>query len=124
VKFKPHPYQKILIDHATGRPRGGLWAGMGMGKTVSTLTALHHLELVTDGPALVIAPLRVAKTTWPGEVSKWDHLSGMRVQPILGDLGARTKALGADAQVFTINYDNVQWLVEQFKGKARCHSLP
>lgn len=119
MKFKAHPYQEILIDHATGSMRGGLWAGMGMGKTVSCLTALHHLELVSNGPALVIAPLRVAKTTWPLETAKWDHLAGMRVSPVLGDLGAREKALKADAQVFTINYDNVPWLVEQFRGKAR-----
>jgi SNF2 family DNA or RNA helicase len=90
---------------------------MGLGKTVSTLTALHHLELVTDGPALVIAPLRVAGTTWPAEVAKWDHLAGMDVVPVLGNLEARTAALRRDAPVYTINYDNVPWLVEQFRGR-------
>lgn len=119
MRFKPHPYQEILIDHATERKRGGLWAGMGMGKTVSSLTALHHLELVSDGPALVIAPLRVARTTWPDEVEKWDHLAGMRVKPLLGDLRARTAALNTRADVYTINYDNIPWLVEQFSGKRR-----
>lgn len=119
MKFSARPYQEILIDHATERKRGGLWAGMGMGKTVSTLTALHHLELVVDGPALVLAPLRVAGGTWPAEVAKWDHLAGMDVVPILGDLEARKAALRRKAPVYTINYDNVPWLVEQFSGKGK-----
>jgi hypothetical protein len=119
MKFKPHGYQEILIDHATGRRRGGLWAGMGMGKTVSVLTALDYLELVSRGPALVLAPLRVAGATWPAEAEKWDHLSRMRVVPILGDLAARTRALQRDANVFTINYDNVPWLIEHFGARSK-----
>jgi len=63
--FKPHGYQDVLIAHELEHKRCGVFAGMGTGKTVSTLTALDILELVDPSPTLVLAPLRVAQSTWP-----------------------------------------------------------
>jgi SNF2 family DNA or RNA helicase len=87
---------------------------MGLGKTVSTLTALDHLDMIEPGPTLVLAPLRVATTTWPDEAAKWEHLRGMVVSPVVGSRDARVRALLADANVFTTNYETLPWLVEHF----------
>ena len=117
--FTPRPYQLEMIEHIHEHARGALFAFMGAGKTVSTLTALDQLD--TAGyealPALVLAPLRVAKTVWPEEVKKWDHLSGIEVVPIIGTPAERIRALKVDAPVKTINYENVPWLLEQLDGK-------
>jgi len=113
-EFNPWPYQLQIIRHILKHPRCGVWAGMGMGKTSSTLTAIDLLFLSGDltKPVLVLAPLRVARTTWPSEVKKWAHLADMEVQPILGSEKDRIHALkNKTAQVFTINYENIPWLV-------------
>ena len=83
--FSPRPYQRDIIRHIIDTPRCAVWAGMGMGKTSSTLFALSYLNAVFDiTPALVLAPLRVAQSTWPDEVKKWAELSHLRVSPIVG----------------------------------------
>lgn len=111
--FTPRPYQALIIDHILEHPRCGIWAGMGMGKTTSALTAISHLSLVETRPVLVVAPLRVAQSTWPDEAAKWEHLSHMTVRPIIGDPDERRTALrDTNAGVFTINYDNLPWLRE------------
>ncbi|MGN1150237.1 MAG: ATP-dependent helicase, partial [Sutterella sp.] len=71
--FKPRPYQDLIMRHMIGTPRGMVWAGMGMGKTASTLFALDALKRcsVDIFPVLILAPLRVAASTWPDEVEKW-----------------------------------------------------
>lgn len=108
----PHPYQKQIVGHQLDVPRGGTWAGMGLGKTVSTLTTIDALQLSGEGPALVLAPLRVAQSTWPDEARKWAHLSGLEVVPVIGDAKARERAIKRDAAVYTINYEQIPWLVE------------
>lgn len=105
-------YQHAISAHQLDTERGATFAGMGLGKTVETLTTLAALDLVEPGPALVCAPLRVAQSTWPDEAAKWQHLAGMRVQPVVGDVKQRQAALKADAEVFTINYEQLPWLVE------------
>jgi SNF2 family DNA or RNA helicase len=88
---------------------------MGTGKTVATLTSIDAMQLTQSNatPALVLAPLRVAQSTWPDEAKKWDHLSGLEVQPIIGSPEERKRALeNKNAAVFTINYDNIPWLIE------------
>lgn len=122
--FVPHVYQDLIIEHIIEHPRCGIWAGMGMGKTASTLTAIDTLKNVLgeiNKPVLVVAPLRVANTTWPDEVKEWDHLKHMVVVPIAldprgGDKGAnetqRAMALRRPADVYTINYDNLVWLLK------------
>lgn len=114
-EFKPWPYQLKIIKHILDLPRCAIWAGMGMGKTSSTLTAIDLLFLSGDvtKPWLVIAPLRVARSTWPNEVKKWAHLQDMKIVPIIGKEHERKAALKKRAQVYTVNYDNVPWLVDQ-----------
>lgn len=113
--FVPHEYQTLIREHIHANPRCAIWAGMGMGKTVGTLTALDDLSMVDDVyPALVLAPLRVARTTWPEEARKWKHLSNINVMPVVGSETERRMALRHDANVFTVNYENVPWLVEHF----------
>lgn len=112
--FTPRPYQSLIIDHIAAHPRCAIWAGMGLGKTSSTLTALDLLSALEDVfPVLVIAPKRVARSTWPSEVTKWQHLSGLRTSVMVGDPAERRAALRAKAEIYTINYDNLPWLIDE-----------
>lgn len=120
--WKAHPYQHDILQHQLALPRGATFAGMGTGKTVSTLTAIDTLQFAGCGPALVLAPLRVARSTWPDEAAKWEHLSGVEVQPIVGDAKARARALrNPNAGVFTMNYENLPWLMEELDGRWPFH---
>jgi SNF2 family DNA or RNA helicase len=115
VKFKPHRYQQLIQDYILEKPRCAIWVFMGGGKTISTLTALDNQYLTgRTRPTLVLAPLTVAKTTWPNEVAKWDHLRHMRISAVVGSETERKKALAVDASVYTTNYENIPWLVEHF----------
>ena len=113
MNFVPRDYQSAIIRHIIDNPRCALWAGMGTGKTASTLTALDILYLI-EGiyPALVIAPLRVAASVWPDEIRKWDHLKHLRVSAIVGSVQERLQALRTRAEIYTINYENLPWLIE------------
>jgi len=117
IDFKPHSYQQMIIGHQLDLPRGAVWAGMGMGKTVSTLVSLDLLELVEPGPTLVLAPLRVAASTWPDEALKWNNLRNVEVSAVVGNPKERKAALRKPANVFTCNYDNLPWLVETLGDK-------
>lgn len=112
----PHPYQLLATEHLLNVPRCHLWAGMGMGKTVATLSALDALFIsgAETRPALVIAPKRVAKNVWPAEAAKWEHLGDISVSPIIGTEPERIAALNRDMSVYTINYDNLPWLMDYF----------
>ena len=93
MKFTPYPHQQAGIDWILERPASALLWGMGTGKTVTTLTALDLILLLEEGPALVIAPKRVAENTWSKETAKWEHLSHLRIAKILGTQAERLKAL-------------------------------
>ena len=112
--FTPREYQKLSISYLHDHDRCGLWAGMGMGKTVSVLSMLSIKERMgtLTKPVLVLAPLRVAKNVWPAEVCKWTHLSNLDVIPIVGEPKTREALLRRDAPVFSINYENIPWLVD------------
>lgn len=113
--YTPRPYGKLMTDHILDVPRCALWADMGLGKTVCTYTALDGLFLAGDAaPALVVAPLIVARDTWPDEAKKWEHLRHIDVMPIIGSEAERLAALRYDASVYTINYENLVWLVEHY----------
>lgn len=117
--MKLRDYQRAVVGHMLAHERCNVWAGMGTGKTVSTLTALQGLAMVEDPfPALVLAPLRVASSTWPGEVDKWAHLQGLKLAVATGSVAERDAAIFAHADIVAINYDNVPWLVE------RCERFP
>lgn len=120
MKFSPRPHQLEIMLHASAHERCACWSGMGTGKTSAILTQIANMnELgIEEGPTLVLAPLRVAQSVWPAEVEKWDHLrQAFRVSPIVGDREARRRALRADANLFTINYDNLLWLSEELQGR-------
>lgn len=111
--YTPHPYGAMITDHITDNDRGAVFAGMGMGKTVGALTAVEQLILCGESePTLVLAPLRVARSTWPDEAAKWDHFHNISVVPIVGSEIERRNALKFDASVYTTNYENIAWLVE------------
>lgn len=114
MKFVPYPYQEAAIRWVLDRPASGLFLGMGMGKTVVTLTAINELlfDRLEVTRVLVIAPLRVARDTWAREAAKWDHLRHLRVSVVLGDARERLAALERPADVYVINRENVPWLCE------------
>lgn len=103
-----------MIDHAINNPRCALFAGMGVGKGVSALTALDAVSLVDDVyPALVLGTLRVARKVWSTEAAKWSHLKHLRVQKVIGGANERAVALHRPGDIFTLNYENLPWLVER-----------
>ena len=105
-------YQEIGVSHIMNLRRCSLWAGMGLGKTRTVLEALLRLDLLEEVfPALVLAPLRVARSTWPEEVLKWRL--PIRVAAIVGTPEERLLALRSGAQVMTMNYENLPWLRAQ-----------
>lgn len=118
--MKLRPYQQLIVNHILSINRSNIWCSMGMGKTLASLTALEDLYLLglETKPTLVLAPLRVAQSTWPDEVTKWSHLRNIEMQPIIGSAKQRQTALAnPNANVFTINYENIAWLVNELGDK-------
>ena len=114
MKFTPHDYQKYAVEYIETHPVSAVFLDMGLGKTAITLTALNDLlfDRFEAHKILVVAPLRVARQTWSDEIKKWDHLSGLRYSVVVGVEQERLDALRAKADVYIINRENVQWLVE------------
>ena len=114
MKFTPHSYQEYAIEFIKSHEEAAVLLDMGLGKTVITLTAVSDLlfDSFLISHVLVIAPLRVARDTWPAEVKKWDHLSGLRISVAVGSETERRMALTRDADVYVINRENVAWLIE------------
>mgnify|MGYP000415443047 CR=1 FL=1 len=116
MKYIPHEYQSYATKRILDTPYLGLFLEMGLGKTVSSLTAIN--ELIYDrfelGKILVIAPLRVAEDTWEREIAKWDHLKHLTISKILGSVEQRRKALRTESDIYIINRENVNWLVAEF----------
>jgi SNF2 family DNA or RNA helicase len=124
IDFIPHGYQSLIMPFIQRVKRCAIWAGMGLGKSVSTATALDALSLVEDiYPLLIVAPLRVARSTWPQEYRKWTHLRHIQVIPIIGDRQARIAALRIKVPVYTINFEQLPWLVEYFGEKWPFHTV-
>ena len=115
MKYCPHEYQKYATTFILSHPVAAVLLDMGLGKSVITLTALHELCLdrFEVRKALIIAPLRVARDTWPSELRKWDHLKGLSWSLAIGSEAERRDALTKDAFIHIINRENVQWLVEE-----------
>lgn len=114
MKYKPHDYQEYAKNFILTHPICCLMLDMGLGKTIITLTALWLLALDSFdiGKILVIAPKRVAEDTWPKEMNKWEHLTGLSYSLVLGSKKQREEALAKKASVYIINRENVPWLVE------------
>lgn len=113
-----HNYQTFAVQHIINHPGAGLLLDMGLGKTVSTLTAIKKLmdEYLEVNKVLIIAPKRVAESTWCDEIDKWEHLHGLTVSKIIGNQKQRKAALKATADIYTINRENVVWLVSHLQG--------
>jgi|DEB0MinimDraft_10_1074344.scaffolds.fasta_scaffold03433_8 SNF2 family DNA or RNA helicase len=110
-----HKYQERAVDFILKQERCMLALEMGLGKSVSTLTAISDmLDGFTANKVLVIAPLRVANSVWAQETRLWEHLRHLRVSVATGSNKARREALSLDADIYVINRENVPWLVENY----------
>ena len=118
--YKPHPYQERAIKAIIKNPSFALFLDMGLGKTVSSLTAFKWLydDLQID-KALVIAPKRVAESTWDAECEIWEHLKGLRIAKILGTEKKRIAALESEADIYVMNRENTVWLVDYLTARKR-----
>ena len=114
MEFKPHDYQQYAIEYIETHEIAAILLDMGLGKTAITLTALYDLlfDYFEITRVLVIAPLRVARNTWPQEIEKWDHLKDIRYSVAVGTEKERLDAFRRDADIYIINRENVQWMVE------------
>lgn len=114
MKFVPHDYQKYAVEYIKSHPVTALFLDMGLGKTVTTLTAIRDLMYDTFEVqrVMVIAPLRVARDTWPGEIKKWDHLKELTCSVVVGSVAERKRALQQDADIYIVNRENLVWLYE------------
>lgn len=115
--FRPHTYQQHCVNKILEIAKLGLFLDMGLGKTVTTLTAIRILKydrfLVRK--VLVIAPKKVAEGTWTREKDKWDHTKILRVSPVLGSQTKRIRALNTPADIYITNRENVCWLVDYYR---------
>ena len=110
--YKPYEYQTAASNFIKEHDACALLLDMGLGKTVITLTSVK--ELIRSGEVkrvLIIAPLRVAQTTWPSEIKKWDHLSDLTYRVATGTEKQRISALSDNADLYIINRENVDWLI-------------
>ena len=117
MKATLHPYQEYSKNFILDHPYCALLLDMGLGKTLSSLTAidelLHTFEIIEN--VLVIAPLSVAEKTWTDEIEKWDHLQHLTFSKVLGNPKQREEALFKKADVYLINRENVEWLVNYYQ---------
>ncbi|PWM28742.1 MAG: DEAD/DEAH box helicase [Limosilactobacillus fermentum] len=113
MRYEAHDYQKYATDFILTHPIAAVFLEMGLGKSVITLTALFDiiLDQFLIRKVLVIAPLRVARDTWPLEIRKWDHLSGLTYSVVVGNESERRTALMRTADIYIINRENVDWLI-------------
>ena len=114
-----HEYQKRGVDHIINIPKSALFLEMGLGKTITTLTAIDELmyNRFHVNKVLIIAPLRVANTVWHTEAKNWEHTKGLRFSIVTGNLQNRVTQLQRGADVYVINRENIKWLVDHYKNK-------
>lgn len=114
MKYVPHKYQKVAEQWILKNNKCGLFLDMGLGKTITTYTAIEKLinDYINIKKVLVIAPKRVAEDTWPTELEKWDHLETLKVSQVLGSPKERKMALEVEADIYIVTRDNVVWLVD------------
>lgn len=112
-----HDYQKYAVKFIEEHSVSALLLDMGLGKTITTLTAINNLmfDMFDVRKVLIIAPLRVVRDTWPAEIEKWEHLRHLRYSVAVGTAEERVAALQADADIYIINRENVDWLVSNTK---------
>ena len=113
MQYRPHEYQTYATNFILENPIAAVLLEMGLGKSVITLTAIYELMLnrFEVNKVLVIAPLRVARDTWPSEIDKWEHLKGLTYSVVIGAEAERLRALRTPAHVYLINRENIDWLI-------------
>lgn len=113
MKYAPHNYQRYATDFIINHPVSAVLLEMGLGKSVISLSAINELMLdyFDVSRTLVIAPLRVANSTWPDEIKKWDHLKHLNYSVVIGSEKERLDALKKPAHIYLINRENVDWLI-------------
>lgn len=113
MKYFPHDYQRYATDFIINNPISAVLLEMGLGKSVISLSAINELMLdyFDVSRTLVIAPLRVANSTWPDEIKKWDHLKHLSYSVVIGSEKERLDALGKPAHIYLINRENIDWLI-------------
>lgn len=114
MNFSPHNYQSYAIEYIESHPVAAVLLDMGLGKTVISLTAIADLlfDSFEAHRILVVAPLRVARDTWPAEISKWQHLKHLTYAVAVGTIKERKAALMAGADITIINRENLGWLID------------
>lgn len=118
MRYRPFDYQTTATRWIIEHPACALFLDMGLGKTVATLTAIRELiDTCEIRRALVVAPKKVAETTWTTEAGKWDHLSGLRVEKVTGTARRREEALNREADIYVIGRDSFTWLAGHYGGK-------
>lgn len=117
MQFKPHAYQDYCIQKIIDIKKIGLFLDMGLGKTVTTLTAIRELKCnrFEVRKVLIIAPKKVAEGTWTREKDKWEHTKILRVSQVLGSQAKRIRALNTPADLYITNRENVVWLVDYYR---------
>ena len=113
MRYVAHNYQNYAKDFILAHKVSALFLDCGLGKTITTLTAINELmyDSFEISKVLIIAPLRVAQLTWKDEIEKWDHLNLLRYSIVVGDKKERLKALKQNSDIYIINRENVDWLV-------------
>lgn len=115
MKYEPHDYQRYATKYIESHSVAAVFLDMGLGKTSITLTALNDLlfDYFDAHRILVVAPLRVARNTWSDEIEKWDHLKDLQFSIAVGTEAERLSALKRQADIYIINRENLQWLIEK-----------
>lgn len=113
MKYSPHDYQRYATNFIINSPISAVLLEMGLGKSVISLSAINELMLdyFDVSRTLVIAPLRVAISTWPEEIKKWEHLKYLSYSVVTGSEKERLDALKKPAHIYIINRENVDWLI-------------
>ena len=108
-----HAYQKKMVNFQCTKPHTMMWADMGLGKTITTLTSVDHL--IRTGflrGVIIVAPIRVIRLVWRQEAAKWEHTKHLQFSMVTGTKDQRTRALLRPADIYMINYENLGWLAE------------
>lgn len=125
MKYEPHAYQRYCIQRAITDNALALWLDPGLGKTSITASALNDLKYnrFLVGKTLVVAPKKVAESSWNKEQQKWEHLKNLRIIQVLGSEKRRIRALNTPGDLYIINRENVCWIVDYYRNAWPFHEL-
>lgn len=116
--FSLREWQIPAVEHILENPHCAIWMDLGLGKTSAVLCALQRLNFIREVyPAIIVAPLRVAQDTWPEEVGKWQEFRNIKISAVVGELDERMSALQKSAHIYTVNYEQLEWLIALYGKK-------